>query len=268
MVSNNMGSNGFENTFQPDISSLNSAASNSETNEFAENLALVPKPTPKKAFSFRNPFAKLDEERSLTFYASNKPKKLTNYKEDFFFRTIKDNSAAKDNSDLPVIAALHIACARGDILSVTELLEFGLDVNVENTGKRPLHNACFYGQKEIVSLLLEKRADLTLKNESRGGTPLHLACVMNYGEIAELLLGSGADINAQDNDGNTPLHLACEMSYLEMTRSLLGNGANLRLENNEGLTALDIASKIAFDSEPDNNIDIIQLFIKCSENRV
>jgi ankyrin repeat protein len=58
--------------------------------------------------------------------------------------------------------------------------------------------------KEIVSLLIEKGADINITN-SEYRTPLHQVCVDRNLEIVRHLLDNGANINAKDSDGMTPL---------------------------------------------------------------
>ena len=65
--------------------------------------------------------------------------------------------------------------------------------------------ACQNGHEAIVSLLLEKGADVNAKNND-GWTPLHWASENGHEAIVSLLLEKGADVNAKDNDGETPLH--------------------------------------------------------------
>jgi ankyrin repeat protein len=58
--------------------------------------------------------------------------------------------------------------------------------------------------KEIVSLLIEKGADINI-TDSEYRTPLHQVCVDRNLEIVRHLLDNGANINAKDSDGRTPL---------------------------------------------------------------
>lgn len=69
--------------------------------------------------------------------------------------------------------------------------------------------AVYNGRTKIVSLLLERGADVRAK-DTRGWTPLHGAAWYNYTEVCELLLQYGADANAKDYEGKTAYDVASE----------------------------------------------------------
>ena len=84
----------------------------------------------------------------------------------------------------------------------------GSDVNAKDeVGRTPLHDATFYGHKEIVELLIAKGADVNAKDKW-DVTPLNGAAANGDKEIAELLIAKGADVNAKNDNGRTPLDLA------------------------------------------------------------
>jgi hypothetical protein len=70
----------------------------------------------------------------------------------------------------------------------------------------PLHFALLIGANDIVNLLLNKGADVNMK-DSDGYTPLHYAAMHPTPEVYNLLLRSGADPSAKDNRGITPLQI-------------------------------------------------------------
>ena len=81
------------------------------------------------------------------------------------------------------------------------------DVNARDpdSGRTPLHFAVENSDCEVVEQLLERGADVNVR-EKTGNTPLHFAAIGNASEVAELLLYRGADVKVQDIVGNTPLH--------------------------------------------------------------
>ena len=113
------------------------------------------------------------------------------------------NSGAKDT--------IQIATSVGDIDSVKEHLDRGVDVNKKNKyGWTALIESAYSGRIKIAELLIEKGADVNSKT-NQGSTALHVSSSRGYKEIAELLIEKGTDVNAQDSDpkrpGNTPLDL-------------------------------------------------------------
>jgi ankyrin repeat protein len=65
-------------------------------------------------------------------------------------------------------------------------------------GSTPLSVAAEHGYLEIVMLLLEKGADVTVRNKD-GWTLLNLAVNRGHIEVIELLLKEGADMTVIDN---------------------------------------------------------------------
>jgi hypothetical protein len=70
-----------------------------------------------------------------------------------------------------------------------------------DTGGTPLHQATWYGQLDVVRLLLAHHAPLEVKDTTYGGTPLGWAChgslncrnpQGDYPAIAEALIEAGA----------------------------------------------------------------------------
>ena len=69
-------------------------------------------------------------------------------------------------------------------------------------GDSLLATACWYGNKEIVKMLLGFGANIDSIN-STGSTPLHRACYKNDLGVIEILLEFGADYSIKDRSGRT-----------------------------------------------------------------
>ena len=99
-----------------------------------------------------------------------------------------------------------------------------------------------YNISRVVSLLLEKGANVNTQNEN-GYTALMLACDNENIDldIIEMLLEKGADLNIRDSKGRTALMLACTTGYSSLVEILLKRGSNVNITNSSGSTALMFA---------------------------
>ncbi|KAF6292344.1 acyl-CoA binding domain containing 6 [Rhinolophus ferrumequinum] len=78
-----------------------------------------------------------------------------------------------------------------------------LDPGWNPQGRALLHWACDRGHKELVTVLLQYRADINCQ-DNEGQTALHYAAACEFLDIVELLLQSGADPMLRDQDGCLP----------------------------------------------------------------
>ena len=142
----------------------------------------------------------------------------------------------------PLVAAL----AGGYFRTADSLLHNGADTNVRGRyGRNPLHAAAYFGNFEVVRILIEwNPADINAKDEG-GWTPLFWASSgdnFDDGSVVRLLLEHGADINAESESGWTPLHWASIRGALKVVRLLVEHGADVEAKDNEGKTALQEAA--------------------------
>ncbi|MBU1535948.1 ankyrin repeat domain-containing protein, partial [Myxococcota bacterium] len=99
----------------------------------------------------------------------------------------------------------------GDVDKLRELLKkkearINIDL-VSDWGGAPLHFAAAAGHLEVVKLLLEHKASLSVKNK-HGMTPLHCALEAGRLSVALLLIEAGSPLTVEDNRSRTPLLLA------------------------------------------------------------
>ncbi|NXR26998.1 BARD1 protein, partial [Cinclus mexicanus] len=103
---------------------------------------------------------------------------------------------------------LHVACIKGDLAAVEQLLKNGADPNVkDNAGWTPLHEACNHGHREVVELLLQHRA-LVNTTGYQNDSPLHDAAKNGHEAVVELLLLHGASRDAVNIFGLRPVDYA------------------------------------------------------------
>ncbi len=130
-------------------------------------------------------------------------------------------------------SALHEAAGNGHIEIVKLLLEKGADVNIrENCGATPLHRAAHGGHTKVMKILLQNGAD-TFQRGTGCGTPLEWAARKGQLKAIEILLDHGADVNYE-----TPLHAAVETGHVEIVDYLVARGADVNKRGAGGCTPL------------------------------
>jgi ankyrin repeat protein len=154
----------------------------------------------------------------------------------------------------PLVAAL----SRRHFQTAELLRHNGADVDVRGkVGRTPLHSAAWYGDLEMVRLLLNYKADVNARCD-KGWPLIHYASEGFQGsvipnicqsspDVVRLLLEHGADVNAQisgsDRSGRTPLHVTAEFNTAGVVCVLLEHGANVDAEDSQGRTPFQIASE-------------------------
>jgi ankyrin repeat protein len=81
-----------------------------------------------------------------------------------------------------------------------------------------------WGQPDIVQLLLEAGADVSIGDKMAEHTPLHLACVAGNVQVVQLLLEYGANAEQVDKAGFYPFHHAVAHKNKEVVAFLLTRG--------------------------------------------
>lgn len=121
---------------------------------------------------------------------------------------------------------LTTAIERGQIQSVSELLERGADANMllDDLGTTPLMLAVEHGRADILRLLIERGARV---NEQRpdGETALTLAAWYGRMDVVDILLARGSNVNAETAAGETALSLANQEGHQETAELLRKEGA-------------------------------------------
>ena len=175
----------------------------------------------------------------------------------------------------PKLAALVSAIRARESATVERLI--GADPSLVSArdagGSTPLHHAAAFGTSDIVSLLVDKGADVNAKNRrgstplfwslhdeakvrllvSRGATvkikqvegrsPVYQASLLGNGNaVLRYLLESGGDANAATLNGLTPLSGAALRGDVDAMRLLLERGAEVDARNGAGATALIAAA--------------------------
>jgi ankyrin repeat protein len=137
---------------------------------------------------------------------------------------------------------LGIACAKGFIDVVDLMLQNRADITVaNNNGWTPVYMASWNGHAEVVKLLLENKADITVADDNEW-TPVFAASSKGHAEVVKLLLENKADITVADNNGSTPVFMASFTGHVEVVKLLLETKADITVANNNGWTPVYVAS--------------------------
>lgn len=113
------------------------------------------------------------------------------------------------------------------------------DVNAQDDiANSPLHWAAFFGNEDLVVLLLQHKANIDLEGNTQGNnqyvsdtsditTPLDFAIRNGFTSIATMLITNGANLGSHTWWGDTPLHIATGNGNVVLMKSLLLHGANI-----------------------------------------
>lgn len=141
---------------------------------------------------------------------------------------------------------LHMAATGRNVDIVELLLMHGANPNIQDShGNTPLLNATgMHGREKIIKLMLEYGAMVNIPNKDEN-TPIHYAAFYGNRNIMELLLNKNKEqtkqvINEKNKDGLTPLCMAALIFENKYTIvPLLENGASPVIPNRDGEMPLD-----------------------------
>ena len=152
-------------------------------------------------------------------------------------------------------------CSIGRVEEVRKLLQNpSINTNWQDAKywTTPFFIACYYGQTEVVKLLLnDERVDVN-KTRNDGWTPFIIACWNGHVEIVKLLVNNSrvdpSHVNRPTGHQQTPFLLACQKGHNEIVKYLLACGREIDLDkiDNDGKTALGWARQF-------NNVYLVQL---------
>ncbi|XP_067652079.1 putative ankyrin repeat protein RF_0381 [Haliotis asinina] len=138
---------------------------------------------------------------------------------------------------------LHLACSRGRLEVVKYILSQNIvDINSRGLKKKtPVMNAAESGHKDVVELLVEKGANLSLACDT-GSNILHFTCSKGRLEVVKYILSQNIlDINSRGMMKKTPVMNAAESGHKEVVELLVENGADLSLTYGTGSNILHLA---------------------------
>lgn len=141
------------------------------------------------------------------------------------------------------MTALMNAVNSNDADKVKDLIAQGANINeADGSGDYPLVMAAYKGYAEIVRLLLEAGADVTVVDPGMKATALHAAAYAGRTSAAKLLIEYHIDIDKQGpNNGYTALHDAVWQNNIDTAQVIIDGGANLNIKSHNGQTPLEFA---------------------------
>ena len=114
---------------------------------------------------------------------------------------------------------------------------------VDSRMKTPLHLAVSNNRVPLATMLLDHKASIDSQSDG-GWQVLHNACMQGPYSLVSLLIERGADVNAELLNGRTPLHIAAETGNEEAARCLLAQPRIKRaIKDRFGNTPLLIAAQ-------------------------
>ncbi|MBI1215700.1 MAG: hypothetical protein GC185_07775 [Alphaproteobacteria bacterium] len=140
---------------------------------------------------------------------------------------------------------MHELAREGDILSAEVIMDAGGNIDLpDEEGRRPLHEAAWFGRTEMVSFLLGSGALLDAPIHPFGYTALYFAVQRGHTDIVRLLIERGALLSVTDRlNGQGLLHLAALRGDMQMTGLLIAAGIDVFQEDRRGQTARDYAAR-------------------------
>jgi len=133
---------------------------------------------------------------------------------------------------------------KGDIEAVKLFLTEGIDINAKNEkGQTALMRAAEYQRTAVVTLLLEKGADVNFRSQPMRRTALMEASSAGNIVIIKQLAERGAEINAKDLSNNTSLHFASMWGHVESVSLLIVLGAKPDIGGEQGKTPMMVAEQ-------------------------
>ena len=102
-----------------------------------------------------------------------------------------------------------------------------------------LHDACLEGRYEVVVKIIEKGANLELR-DSDGSTPFLQACQSDVENVKllEFMAEKGTNLFALEDDGDDAFRLAALEGKTKTCKFLIKNGFDLNRRNVNGFTPI------------------------------
>ncbi len=145
-------------------------------------------------------------------------------------------------------SSLHDIAQLGDFETfIKEFKKEYLNSKDKYSGLNLLQCAIVGRKFDTALFLINQGIDIFVVGKDKGSTVLHLIADYQDIEIAKLLLEKGADINIRDKYGNNAMWTAvlyCRGRYYEMVELFMKYQPDITTKNNAGRSPLDFAMQV------------------------
>lgn len=140
-----------------------------------------------------------------------------------FALVVTSNSIFGQNDTLPSMVQF---VAEGSADDINDILSNNADINakINELGWTYLHAAVSFRRDDVVKMLVEKKADLDVQDNS-GKTPLFIAVETGQNNIVDLLITNGANVNISSYNGDNPLSMSQKIGLSKISDTLISNNA-------------------------------------------
>lgn len=150
----------------------------------------------------------------------------------------------KDSAGKNLLSIFIQHLKKGDHKAV-EFTEFLIDCGVsvheeDENGWSPINYSIQQHKLSIFSILLNKATDLLRNNNSKLYNLLLNAIFFGQKDMVDLLLSKGADLDAKDEKGRSLLQIACENNSEQVIGYLIQKGADVTAVDANGRTAFSM----------------------------
>ncbi|XP_067661852.1 ankyrin repeat and protein kinase domain-containing protein 1-like [Haliotis asinina] len=156
---------------------------------------------------------------------------------------------------------LHSACLGGDVKVVKYVLSQNiLDINGRvRCGRTAVMLAAENGHKDVVEMLIDKEADVSLVDET-GDNVLHCACRGGHAEVVKYILSKKmVDINSLVHGKKTPTMVAIERQ-LDVVKYILSlNSVDINCKGRKKRTPVIVAAE-------QGHTEVVKLLVKHAAN--
>lgn len=160
------------------------------------------------------------------------------------------HAASTSNSVASDSARLFAAVASGDEAAVRDIVKSlqpagAINSQAQPSGATALHIAAKTGNDVVVQILLDAKADVSMRTKS-GLTALHYAANSGNAKSVAALLAAhedGASLDSQASSGDSALHLSAGGGHAAAIRLLAWGGCNVNLPGALGATPLHVAAQ-------------------------